>query len=181
MVERELPREGPGDVARLLARDETAWRELHDREFTFLYRYARGMGADPDLAEDCASECFARLLHKLGGLQIRSYAALRAWLIVVCRNYLRDQLRRDRNSDRDLDGVDAAAPDRDPLTAIALARALAALPEAQREVLVMRFTLGMTTAQVATALGRGVKAVESLQHRALESLRRSPHLSREDA
>lgn len=161
-------------MARLLARDEAAWRALHDREFDVLYRFARAMGADPDLAEDCASEAFARLVRKLDGLRFDSPRALRGWLMVVTRNHLRDQLRRRRTDT--IGTVAHLATEFDPHTRLELARALAALPERQREVLVMRFALRMTTEEVALAIGRGAKAVESLQHRALESLRRSPLL-----
>ena len=76
---------------------------------------------------------------------------------------------------------EATGPSDDPdaLTRVAIASALATLPDAQREVLVMRFMLGMSSREVAELSGRGVKAVESLQHRALEALRRSPMLSAE--
>lgn len=169
-----------GELARLVARDEDAWRALHESEFPFLFRFAVGMGADPDLAEDCASEAFIRLLRALPRLRVDPPSAIRAWLIVTCRNYLRDQLRKRRGQPVPLDAVAAAAPDVDALTRVALASALATLPDTQREVLVMRFVLGMPAREVAAASGRGLKAVESLQHRALETLRRSPAIRRED-
>jgi len=170
----------PGDIARLLARDEDAWRVLHEREFPVLYRFARAMGADADLAEDCASEAFIRLLRELPRQRLDTARSIRAWLLVVCRNYLRDQVRRRHGAPAPLDGVADIAVDIDPLTRVALESALAPLPETQREVLVMRFMLGMSTQEVAQASGRGVKAVESLQHRGLESLRRSGVIRKED-
>src|SRR3990170_7873199 len=173
---------GPGDIARLLARDEDAWRALHEREFPVLYRFARGMGADEHLAEDCASEAFIRLLRELPKRRLDTERSIRAWLLVVCRNYLRDQFRRSHGAPAPLDAAHAASEsvEIDPHTRLALESALAPLPETQREVLVMRFMLGMTTQQVAHASGRGVKAVESLQHRALAALRRSSVLRKED-
>jgi DNA-directed RNA polymerase specialized sigma24 family protein len=53
-----------------------------------------------------------------------------------------------------------------------VATALAALPEAQREVISLRFIAGLPTRQVAYVTDRSEKAVESLQHRALDALRR---------
>lgn len=167
------------EFERLRARDEDAWREVHDREFPLLYRFARGMGADDALAEDCASEALVRLVGAIARLRADSAPSLRAWLIVTCRNYLRDQMRR-RGGTTAIEAVDIASPDLDPLTRVALSAALAALPGPQREVVVMRFVLGMPTRDVAAASGRGVKATESLQHRALEALRRSPALRPED-
>lgn len=167
------------DRRRLAERDEDAWSALHQREFPFLYRFAIGMGADPALAEDCASEAFIRLIGALPRTRFDSDTAIRAWLVVTCRNYLRDQFRKRERGAVPLDETDIVAADVDPLTRVALASALRSLPDPQREVLVMRFVLGMPTSEVAAASGRGVKAVESLQHRALESLRRSPLLGKE--
>lgn len=174
------PDTGASEIERLRARDEDAWREIHDREFPLLYRFARGMGAERDLAEDCASEALVRLVREIAKLRLDSASSVRAWLIVTCRNHLRDQQRRRRGGTAPLEAVAVASPDRDALTRVALASALAALPAQQREVVVMRFVLGMPTREVAAAGRRSVKATESLQHRALEALRRSPVLRPED-
>ena len=160
-------------IEALRRRDESAWRALHDREFSPLYRFAVGLGASPDIAEDCVSESFARLLKALPRLRFDSPLALRSWLLVVCRNYLRDQLRRPRPAE--LRETDEATSDdeRSVHTRLALEAALATLPATQREVIVLRFVVGLPTSEVAAVSGRGTKAVESLQHRGLETLRRS--------
>ena len=149
-------------------------------EFPLLYRYALAMGGDAGLAEDAASEAFTRLIKKLPELQLDGTGALRGWLIVVCRNYLRDHLRRSSRMSREaLEEHDRPSEDPDALLRVTMSEALATLPDSQREVLVMRFMLGMSSREVADASGRGVKAVESLQHRGLETLRRSPALRTE--
>jgi RNA polymerase sigma-70 factor (ECF subfamily) len=53
-----------------------------------------------------------------------------------------------------------------------LADALAALPEPQREVIVLKHLRGWTLQQIADHLGRSVPAVASLLRRGLENLRR---------
>jgi RNA polymerase sigma-70 factor (ECF subfamily) len=158
-------------LASLRAGDETAWRSLHDREFPFLYRYALGLGAGTGLAEDAVSEAFARLLKSIPGLRIDGPVALRSWLLVVCRNYVRDELRKTRLASPET--PEQLAPHTDPTTRAALAAALAALPESQRDVILLRFMTDLPTREVAALTGRGIEAVESLQHRALESLRRA--------
>lgn len=172
---------GATEIRLLRGRDEAAWRELFDREFPLLYRFALGMGADPHLAEDCASEAFVRLVRDIAKLRLESASSIRAWLLVTCRNYLRDRVRRLHGGAEPLDAADVAGPELDPLTRVAIASALEALPAQQREVIVMRFMLGMPTREVAAAGGRSVKATESLQHRALEALRRSTSLRTEGA
>lgn len=162
-------------IDELRRRDEDAWRRLHEREFGTLYRFARGLGADAGIAEDAVNEAFVRLVRHLPRLRIDAPTAIRTWLVVVCRNYVRDQLRRRRPSElREDDSVDNA--ERSIETRLALAAALAALPDGQREVIALRFVAGLPTREVAALVGRGEKAVESLQHRALEALRRSPAL-----
>ncbi len=149
-------------------------------EFPVLYRYALAMGADGGLAEDAASEAFTRLIRDLPELRLDGASAVRGWLIVVCRNYLRDHLRRGSRVSREpLEEHDRPSEDPDSILRVSLSAALALLPDSQREVLVMRFMLGMSSREVADASGRGVKAVESLQHRGLETLRRSPALREE--
>lgn len=160
-----------GWLGALLDRDESAWRALHEREFSFLYRFALGLGADTGLAEDAVSESFARLVTALPRLELAGPGALRAWLLVVCRNYVRDQMRKGRRIAGEL--PDEIASGIDPTTRAALSAALAQLPESQREVIVLRFVTGLPTREVAEITGRGIEAVESLQHRALQALRRS--------
>ena len=76
-----LPAVSDGEPAwarTLRARDEDAWRALHEREFAFLYRFALGMGADGALAEDAASEAFTRLVAGLPRLRLSEPIALRS-------------------------------------------------------------------------------------------------------
>ena len=157
----------------LRARDEEAWRALHEREFGVLFRYAVGIGADVGLAEDAVSEAFMRLVTWLPRLDLKSPVALRSWLVVVCRNYVRDQIRKLRRSAGQVDEARHATSDPDMTTRASLTVALAALPGPQREVVVLRFVAGLPTREVAAISGRRVEAVESLQHRALVSLRRA--------
>jgi RNA polymerase sigma-70 factor (ECF subfamily) len=51
-------------------------------------------------------------------------------------------------------------------------RALRVLTEEQREVVVLRFLVGMSLEEVARAMGKSVGAVKALQHRALSALAR---------
>jgi RNA polymerase sigma-70 factor (ECF subfamily) len=55
-----------------------------------------------------------------------------------------------------------------------LARGLEALPEQQREVLVLRVALGLSIAETATALGISPEAVRIAGHRGLSALRAHP-------
>lgn len=53
-----------------------------------------------------------------------------------------------------------------------LVAALAELTEDQRQVIVLRFVEGCTSADVADRLGKPLTAIKALQRRAIEALRR---------
>ena len=59
--------------------------------------------------------------------------------------------------------------------AVRLAEALAALPEAQREVVVLRHCHGWSLAEISRHLGRSPSAVAGLLHRGLQQLRDQLH------
>lgn len=53
-----------------------------------------------------------------------------------------------------------------------LQQALGVLPESQREVIVLRHMVGLSTPEIAQTMGKSATAVYSLEARALLSLRR---------
>lgn len=57
------------------------------------------------------------------------------------------------------------------LTGQKLRDALAELPAAQRDVIIMRFVAGMPVREVATVLEKSEDAIKSLQRRGLQALR----------
>ena len=59
--------------------------------------------------------------------------------------------------------------------AVRLAQVLAALPEAQREVVVLRHCHGWSLAEISRHLGRSPSAVAGLLHRGLQQLRDQLH------
>ena len=98
-------------------------------------------------------------------------ARVSTWLYRVATNLATDRLRRRRG--QPLDGVDA--PDEMQVTAVArlietdraaaLDAALAALPERQRQAVVLRHIEGLANPEIAEVMGIGVEAVESLTAR----------------
>jgi RNA polymerase sigma factor (sigma-70 family) len=121
--------------------------------------------------------------------------ALGGWLVGIARHELDDHRRRQaRAGTEHLDDVldEAAmaqgAPDPQDLAVERLERsrvmaALDQLPPAQREVLLLRITTGLTTAEVAATLGKTTSAVTALQHRGLARLARvlDPRFAHETA
>lgn len=152
---------------------------IYDAYHAELYRYAyRLLGSEQD-AEDLVGEAFYRFLRALSaGGGPRDH--LRAYLYRVVHNLAVDRHRR--GHDRRLNAPEERAvlaaednPAAEAENAIQQGQARAALwrltPE-QRQVIVLKFFQGLNNEEVAEVLNKPVGAVKSLQHRALNTLRR---------
>jgi RNA polymerase sigma-70 factor (ECF subfamily) len=90
----------------------------------------------------------------------------------VARNAALDHLRAQRSvplAEVHASGESAESQARERLAD--LRAALEALPEDQRQVILLRLVTGMTPAEIAERLDRSVDAVHALQHRARRRLR----------
>lgn len=159
------------------------WRDwaLH---FKDLYRFAYRLLGRAELAEEVAQEALARLA---GGRCVLEGEAARRWLFVVTRNLCLSHLRLSaRHPEISLENA-AEAHSGDPSPAEAaiagerarlVAEAVAALPDAMREVIVLREYEAMDYAQIAEVIGCPLGTVKTRLSRAREELRKrlAPHL-----
>jgi RNA polymerase sigma-70 factor (ECF subfamily) len=129
------------------------------------------------VAEDLTSEVFIRMLKALPDYQVQK-TPFQAWLFQIARFLAIDHFRANhRHKVEPLE--DNLATDDIPLDRIIddrlavdrLQKALAALPEDQRDVLVFRFLLNMPIGEVAEAMHRSPNAIKGLQRRGLRALR----------
>jgi RNA polymerase sigma-70 factor (ECF subfamily) len=172
----------PFDEVRLLsgarALDLESLAEVYDRFSPGLYKYAARLLGDPDLAEDCVSETFTRLLKVLRqGFGPQDH--LRAYLYRTAHNWITDRYRHQPlpflELDADLHADPAPSPEsqaEERLENLQTRAALAALTPDQRQVVVLRFIEGWDTEEVAVALQKPTGAIKALQHRALGAMRR---------
>lgn len=160
-----------GDVlAAAQAGDPAALDELLRRHRTLALRYAMRLCVSPADVEDAAQEALLALARYVSAL--RAAAALSTWLFATVRTHC---LRLARRSVRvalhggdDLADLAPGPADQlvDEQLRQHLARVLAGLAPASREVLVRRDVLGQPAREVATALDLSVAAVKSRLHRA---------------
>jgi len=129
-------------------------------------------------AEQVAQEVFVSLWKQAPHWQ-PGRARFDTWLHRVALNLCYDRLRRRRDEAGD-DEVDEAAADPagapDELLhakqrARRVARALAELPQRQREALVLQYYQELSNSEAAELMGIGVEALESLLVRARRGLR----------
>ncbi|MEU6863286.1 sigma-70 family RNA polymerase sigma factor [Streptomyces sp. NPDC046876] len=151
-----------------------------------VHRFAQTLCASPQDAEDAAQEALIILYRKIG--MLRASGALASWMFRIVRN---ECLRRTRallprGPAHGPGGTDAAADRFDGsagtarsaeedvlvrLEAERVAAAVAALPEDQRRVLVMRDIQGLPGRTVADRLGLSTAAMKSRLHRARTAVR----------
>jgi RNA polymerase sigma-70 factor, ECF subfamily len=136
-------------------------------------------------AEDVTQQVFAKLMHELRHYR-EGEAPFSAWLLRVARNLGVDHLRRSRLVPcGDVRDGDVLADDAGRACTASLREALAGLPPAQREVLLLRHLVGLSSAEIAETLGRSVHSVHCLHNRgrsaartALDGLGAGPATSR---
>jgi RNA polymerase sigma-70 factor (ECF subfamily) len=160
------------------ALDPDALGELYDLYAPLMYSYLYRRVQDAAVAEDLTSEVFVRMLRALQAGQ-EWHTSLRAWLYRVAHNLAMDHFRRqpavpplqlDERLIAHEDDVDDQVERR--LYSRELANALRTLTPDQQQVLTLRFGEHLTAREVSEIMDRSVGAVEALQHRALEALRR---------
>ena len=141
--------------------------------------YLRSRGVpDPD---DVASEVFLAAFRGVGRF-VGDGRDFRAWLFTIAHHKGVDVLRR-ASSRYEVaatvgpdDGPEVPSAEHEALERVAAGEALRlldVLTEDQRAVLLLRVVAELSLTETAEVLGKPVGAVKSLQHRALDRLRKS--------
>lgn len=177
-----MPADADHDLLRRYAHqgDEQAFAQLVNRHVNLVWAAARRVTGNSELARDVAQMVFTDLARKAGSLPPATVLA--GWLhCAACHaaaKQVRGEVSRSRREQEAMitqttdanDTADArAAGELQPL----LDAALAELPAADRDAVVLRFLAGRSLAQVGEALGTGEDAAQKRVSRALEKLRES--------
>lgn len=179
-VPRVAPAAGDPDLADVNAAraDHAAFATLYRRYADRVYGYAFYQLGDHHDAEDATERIFTAALGALSDFEDRG-SSFRAWLFRIARNTVANahRSRSRRGTDPLPDSFDRASPDADPAKLVALAdelrevrHAIAQMPEDRRQVILLRFVDGLSTAEVAEVLDRSPGAVRVLLHRSLRDL-----------
>ena len=162
-------------IARILAGDAVAERQLYDRHVERIWRLACRMTGDPALAEDAVQDTFVRAFDRLS--DFRGDGSLEGWLHRIATSVVLGHLRRRKRvwsreaATEDLAALPDAAPARDPDLRRHLDRAVASLDENHRLVFVMHDLEGFTHGEIAAAMGTPVGTAKARLSRARARLR----------
>jgi RNA polymerase sigma-70 factor, ECF subfamily len=163
--------------------DRPTFEEVYRRHQRDVARYLVLMLGDPDEAQELASETFRRALEAWRSGRGPAGKAL-PWLLTIARRIVLNRWRR-RRLIRWIPLRDKG-PDRSSVSAetgeiefwLWLEALSRALPDRQREVLILRFRRDLTDEEIGEVMGLSRSGVRSLVARAIQSMRDHPELLR---
>jgi RNA polymerase sigma-70 factor (ECF subfamily) len=179
-------------IRRAQARDPGAFDGLVDAFGVRLHGYLYRLTGSRDVADDLLQEVFLRVVRMIDSYQHDH--RFEGWLFRIATNLVRDRVRRIGRAPMELsidspgpdgggqDGVwaepgDASVPSPDAGLQLAddvdaLQRGLAMLPEAEREVIMLRHFSDLSFADIAEAMGTPLGTALARAHRGLAKLRK---------
>jgi len=162
--------------------DAGAFDQLYRRHKGALFRFVLRSVRERALAEELYQEIWMRAIEARARYEVQ--AKFTTWLYTIAHNRLVDHWRRRGLSVVSLDQEESgtagipAAPDYEPQRLLEakqslarFARALEALPAAQREAFLLHEEAGMSVAEIAQATGAGEEAAKSRLRYALARLK----------
>lgn len=162
-------------VARARGGDRAAFGQLVERHYDFIFRTACKWSGKRSDAEDIAQDVCVKLASVLGSFDGRS--AFTSWLYRVTLNAVRDMQRagsrRGRNITRfsEVHPEDAPPEQEEAATARELWAAVRALPEKQRDAVLLVYAEEMNHAQAGEIMGCRETTVSWHIHEARKTLR----------
>jgi RNA polymerase sigma-70 factor (ECF subfamily) len=165
---------------RLLARDPVALELIYDRYASSLHAYIAAV-VGRARADDVLQDVLVSVAEQRE--RVARADDLPAYLARMARNRALDLVRRSGRREQALDD-DHVAPKAEARAEVptdAIATALAALPDEQREVVALKVHAGLTFAAIAEVLGIPANTAASRYRYALEKLARQLSGDRHDA
>lgn len=181
----EAARDADGTRLALQAQagDPDAFSELYRRYFDSVYTYLRAALKEHHEAEDRTQQVFTKVLEALRKYTVEEGIPFRAWLFRIARNEAISHLRKLGHVDVEAPETierrrEAAAPPDEPQLGLELdwlsnedlIFLVERLPPLQRQVLTLRYRLGLSNKEIATIIGRSQAAVGQLHYRATQFL-----------
>jgi len=143
-----------------------------------IYRYIYRHLADKETSKELASEVFKRLVNTCKKKSLHE-AQVSPWLYRTAHNLLIDHYRKQNHRnhlplDEEVPGSSKLPPEivDQRISETYIRRALNSLTPEQRTVIVLKYLEDKSNQEISEIMDKSVGAIKSLQHRALNALRR---------
>ena len=153
--------------------DPGRFAELYEQNFHRVYAYISNRTHDRSETQDLTAHVFQQALANIGKFKWRG-APFITWLYRIAANAIADRRRKQSRELTETEGATNTSVNSDLEQAESRARlfrAVEALPEDQRKVILLRFGEEKSIREIASDLDRSEGAVKQLQFRGLENLR----------
>ena len=159
--------------------DQNAWRAIVSEFSPRIFGLLKAQCRDADLAEELTQSVFVTLAEKLAAYT--EQGQFESWIFRVAINRLRDEMRRRTRhakpmAQETLSEIEEGAAGSgyrtiEPEQILVLERAMDELSTADREIVDLRHTAGLSFKQIASLLEEPVGTLLARHHRALARLR----------
>jgi RNA polymerase sigma-70 factor (ECF subfamily) len=165
---------------RLKDGDDAASTELVKRYATPLLRYLQRLGGNEHAAEELFQQTWVSVLEHIDRFNPSAGGGFKAWLYRIATNKANDLWRSKGRERKAKDGmrliIDESFPDASQRLDGSeqeqkLKRALAQLPEPQRQVLLLRYYSGLKFVEIAEMLGCPLNTALGRMHKAMQKLK----------
>ena len=154
------------------AGDMDAVRFLYVRYKDNVYGYVLSILREPHESEDATQQVFMKLMSSIQKYEPRA-VPFSAWILRVARNVAIDHVRQRRAIPcEEVFESSHQADDSGRDRRWDIETALRAVPEDQREVVVLRHLVGLTPGEIAVHMGRTEAAIHGLHHRGRQAVKR---------
>jgi RNA polymerase sigma-70 factor (ECF subfamily) len=158
-------------VARAKEGDQEAIRFLYVSYSGNIYGYVRSIVRDDHEAEDVTQHVFAKLMTSIVKYDERGVPFF-AWLLRFAHNVAIDHMRQNRLTPVESVFDPEAMSSHSAEGPEVVRTALAALPDDQRQVVVLRHLVGLTPGEIAYRMGRSESSIHGLHHRGRRAFQR---------
>ena len=159
------------DLLEAAKRDRAAFYPIYIQfvDSVYAYTFAR-VGSHPD-AEDLTSEVFVRAIQHLN--RYREKGSFLAWLLTIARNLTFDHYRNRDHQWLNLEEVVLPEQSKgiDPDMQLFLKSQLKILNQDELELLILRYTTGLTFSEMGQVVGKKEDAVRKAHNKVLDKLR----------
>jgi RNA polymerase sigma-70 factor (ECF subfamily) len=165
-------------VKRAQAGNAAAVGELYDRHQPRIFRYIRFKVAHTQVAQDLTGEVFLRMVDHLSSFEPRG-VPFSAWLYRIATNLvIKEGQLESKQPLVPLVYANHISQNHENPTQVVerrlenewLWQGLDKIDENQREIIILRFVVGLSLKETAGTLDRTVAAVKTLQHRGILAL-----------